>query len=470
MRTLVWFRRDLRLRDHPALYHAAKAGQVVGVFLINTIQWKQHDEAPVKIDFWLRNLRELSSELTHRNIPLLIAHSDTYDDVPEAIASLASRYDCQAVHFNDEYEVNERQRDDAVVQACTDAGLQVNRFTDRVLLPPGEVLTQSDTYYSVFTPFKNAWIKKAQQDSERKPLPIVREQKPLDITPSPVPDAIDGYIASAVDPALWPAGEAYALRRLKYFLDQHSQAYKDKRDSPATDGTSRLSPYLACGVLSPCQCFHAALQANDGQYDTGNNGIATWISELIWREFYQHILIGYPRVSRHQPFRLDTRNIRWNDNDAHFAAWCEGRTGFPIVDAGMRQMNAIGWMHNRVRMITAMFLSKDLLLDWRRGERFFMQHLIDGDFGSNNGGWQWSASTGTDAAPYFRIFNPTSQSKRFDPDGVYIRQWVEELADVQGKDIHDPPPLLREQTGYPQPIIDHAKARETAIAAFEKLR
>jgi len=222
-------------------------------------------------------------------------------------------------------------------------------------------------------------------------------------------------------------------------------------------------------VISPHDCLRAAIKANGGKLRNGKNGLDTWISELIWREFYRHILVGYPRVSMSQPFKAATRKIKWNSNDEHLAAWKEGRTGFPIVDAGMRQLQAEGWMHNRVRMITAMFLTKDLFMDWRLGEQHFMRHLIDGDLASNNGGWQWSASTGTDAAPYFRIFNPTSQSTKADPDGDYIRRYVAELSEVTGKAIHDPPADLREKLGYPLPLVDHKKARQAAIEAFKGL-
>jgi deoxyribodipyrimidine photo-lyase len=224
-------------------------------------------------------------------------------------------------------------------------------------------------------------------------------------------------------------------------------------------------------VLSPRQCLHAALAANQGEFDSGNPGVVTWINELLWREFYKHILVGYPRVSRHRAFRLETEAVPWRHAPQELAAWQEGRTGLPIIDAAMRQLLATGWMHNRLRMIVAMFLTKNLLIDWREGERFFMRHLIDGDLAANNGGWQWSASTGTDAAPYFRIFNPISQSQKFDPDGHFIRQWVPELAGLNKRDIHDPSSLggLFAPSGYPRPIVDLSRSRERALAAFKNL-
>ncbi len=233
-----------------------------------------------------------------------------------------------------------------------------------------------------------------------------------------------------------------------------------------------LSPYLTAGVLSVRQCAAAAIEANDGQLDGGHEGIVQWIDELVWREFYKHILVGFPRVSMHRAFKLETERLVWTDNDSQFEAWCHGQTGVPIVDAAMRQLTTTGWMHNRLRMITAMYLSKNLFIDWRRGERFFMQHLIDGDLAANNGGWQWAASTGTDAAPYFRIFNPVSQSKRFDPEGAFIRQFVPELADLDDSEIHDPsclPSLVRSRLDYPEPLVDLSVSRKKAIDAFKAL-
>ncbi len=247
---------------------------------------------------------------------------------------------------------------------------------------------------------------------------------------------------------------------------------RNAADVPAV--VERAAQRLDCNALFFNRQYEVDEQARDAAAAERftASGRETWITELIWREFYRHILVGFPRVSRHQPFRLETRRLEWSGNEEHFDAWKEGRTGVPIVDAAMRCLRATGWMHNRLRMITAMHLTKDLFLDWRRGERWFMRNLIDGDLASNNGGWQWSASTGTDAAPYFRIFNPVSQSRKFDPDGAFIRAWVPELRDLAGGEIHDPsslPELARARIDYPAPIVNHTQARERAIAAFKAL-
>lgn len=270
---------------------------------------------------------------------------------------------------------------------------------------------------------------------------------------------------------VWEIGEVVAIKKLNEFCRERIEDYKGQRDIPALDSTSYLSPWLAAGVISPRQCLDAALNANKGRLSGGLEGIDTWISELIWRDFYIHILDSFPKVSKNRPFKLKTENIRWRNIDDDFSAWCDGRTGIPIVDAGMRQLRQKGWMHNRLRMIVAMFLSKQLLIDWRRGERYFMQHLIDGHLASNNGGWQWAASTGTDAVPYFRIFNPVTQSQRFDPDGHFIKRYIPELVAITGKDIHLPTPSVRAALApnYPAPIVDLKLGRERALSTFAAL-
>ena len=263
-------------------------------------------------------------------------------------------------------------------------------------------------------------------------------------------------------------GEQHALTLLDQFIDEHLTDYKTARDLPALSGTSQLSAYLNIGVISIRQCLQALFRQQHGHFEIQSEGQQTWLDELLWREFYQHVLFDFPQVSKHQPFQAATKRIRWRDDPIALKKWQQGQTGIPIIDAGMRQMLATGWMHNRVRMICAMFLSKNLLIDWRKGEQWFMQHLIDGDLAANNGGWQWCASTGTDAVPYFRVFNPITQSQKFDPDGEYIRQWIPELAQFDHKTIHEP--YAKHQAlsaDYPQPIVDLKMSRLRAIEAFK---
>jgi deoxyribodipyrimidine photo-lyase len=474
MRALIWFRADLRLRDNPALYHACRnaARGVVGVFTICPSQWRGHDWADCRVEFLRRNLIELSRDLSGLNIPLRILHCDDFALVPQALLDLARAQECDAIYFNCEYEFNERRRDERVTELFKRAGIKTYTFDDQAILPPGSVLSQQETPYTVFTPFHRAWLTAFLDRDESRPLPRPRAQASLVCLPDSIPPAITGFNPEQGRSDLWPAGEAAAHKRLKTFLKVRIHEYHDKRDLPGVNGTSLLSPYLTSGVVSARTCLAGAMAA--GAFDSGSTPKAkktsTWITELIWRDFYKHLLVAFPRLSMGRAFRQETEDIPWRTDADDFEAWCRGRTGYPIVDAAMRQLTQTAWMHNRLRMITAMFLTKQLLIDWRKGEQFFMRHLIDGDLASNNGGWQWSASTGTDAAPYFRIFNPSSQSRRFDPEGVFIRRFLPELEDVPTLALHDPARLTEcRPSGYPPPICDHAKARKRAIDAFTQL-
>ena len=252
------------------------------------------------------------------------------------------------------------------------------------------------------------------------------------------------------------------------FLKTRGDAYKDDRNFPAIDGCSKISPYLNIGVVSSKWCLIKAREHNNNQLEEGSRGIVHWVSEILWREFYRHIMYNFPRVSMNKAFQAYTEDLKWSENQEHFESWMNARTGIPIVDAGIEEMKQTGWMHNRLRMIVAMFLSKNLLIDWRKGEKFFMQHLIDGDLASNNGGWQWSASTGTDAAPYFRIMNPETQSLKFDTQGEYIKKWLPQLKDCPVSEIHMP--SNPEQYGYVKPIVDLKQSRQAAIDAFGDLK
>jgi deoxyribodipyrimidine photo-lyase len=267
----------------------------------------------------------------------------------------------------------------------------------------------------------------------------------------------------------WPSGEDHAHARMEDFVKHKSQHYHQHRDFPDKDAGSQLSPYLAIGCLSTRQCLQAALNENGGIIDDGPSGLSTWINELIWREFYSHLLADNEALCRFKPFRAETDYLPWRHDEKDFEAWKLGQTGFPIVDAAMRQLNQTGWMHNRLRMIVAMFLTKHLFIDWRWGEAYFMSKLIDGDFASNNGGWQWSASTGVDAVPYFRIFNPTRQSQRFDPQGDFIRRYVPELSHLNAKDIHQPNADQALSSGYVLPLVDHKQATGQTKLYFSQL-
>ncbi|EJM66856.1 deoxyribodipyrimidine photolyase [Pseudomonas sp. GM49] len=468
---LIWLRSDLRLNDNTALSAAAARGPCVAVYLLSPEQWLEHDDAPCKVDFWLRNLRELSRELGQLNIPLLIRQAPRWDDAPTVLLNLCRQWQVDALYLNEEYGIHESRRDAAVARTLRAEGIEVRRYLDQLLFQPGSVLTRSGTYFQVFSQFRKVCYERLHHS-----LPsLVRapqKQAPLNIASDAIPSSVDGFATPGDNlRSLWPAGEAQARDRLDSFSDAQIDHYQSERDFPAKPGTSQLSAYLAAGVISARQCLRAALHSNQGEFESGNTGAVTWINELLWREFYKHILVGYPRVSRHRAFRPETEALAWRNAPEELAAWQQARTGLPIIDAAMRQLLATGWMHNRLRMVVAMFLTKNLLIDWREGERFFMRHLIDGDLAANNGGWQWSSSTGTDSVPYFRIFNPLSQSEKFDPEGVFIKQWLPELAGLNKKQVHNPANLggLFGGVDYPSPIVDLSTSRTRALAAFKNL-
>ncbi|ALI02290.1 deoxyribodipyrimidine photolyase [Pseudomonas fluorescens] len=468
---LIWLRSDLRLHDNTALSAAAARGPCVAVYLLSPQQWHAHDDAPCKVDFWLRNLLELSHALGELNIPLLIRTAARWDDAPQVLGQLCTELNVEAVHVNEEYGVNESRRDAAVSKTLDAAGIGFYSYLDQLLLKPGSVLTKTGTYFQVFSQFRKACYTRLQVALPRL-IAAPGVQMPTAINRDPIPLQVEGFDTPSEHlRVLWPAGEGEAHRRLEHFAQGQIDDYKEQRDFPAKPGTSQLSAYLAAGVISPRQCLHAAVQSNQGEFESGSVGVITWINELLWREFYKHILVGYPRVSRHRAFRPETEALAWRDAPDELAAWKEARTGLPIIDAAMRQLLETGWMHNRLRMLVAMFLTKNLLIDWREGERFFMRHLIDGDLAANNGGWQWSASTGTDSAPWFRIFNPLSQSEKFDAEGLFIKHWLPELAGLNNKSIHNPAAMggLFGVADYPLPIVNLGQSRERALAAFKHL-
>ena len=347
------------------------------------------------------------------------------------------------------------------------AGHRVLKRRDHVIFAATDIRSSKGSAYSVYTPYRNAWWKKYSQSDHSDLAPSKRPSPIADLGSVSTPQLLIN-LKRHLDKPAFQGGHQAAHDRLNQFLNKSVAHYHQNRDRPDLDGTSRLSMHLRFGTISVRECFKQAMEAThaDPSYESG---VQQWLDELIWREFYQHVAVGFPQVCRYQPFQAHTKQLQWRDDDEGFAAWCEGRTGYPIVDAAMRQLVTTGWMHNRLRMITAMFLSKHLLIDWRRGEAFFMRHLVDGEFCANNGGWQWAASTGTDAAPYFRIFNPTTQSTRFDPGGEFIAQWLPELKTLPAKARHAPPQDMLNPIDYPAPIVDHKAARQRALDAFKAL-
>lgn len=446
---LVWFRRDLRIQDNPALYHACKNAPdgVIALFLMTPREWKQHHVSACQVEFIRQCLVSLRDDLAKLNIPLL---AESTSNSVKTLSTVIKAHKVSSVYANREYEVDEHARDAAVVSMSEKLNIKTHFFDDQLLLP-FSIRNKQNKPYQVFTPFKKTALQFLSNDANLlKHTPKPKKQKPLTIQASNIPDHAKGF-TSKLKADNWKPDEKAAHQQLCRFINNHLFDYKKERDFPALDTTSKLSVYLATGVLSIKQCFTAAIEANQGELFSGNSGALTWMSELIWREFYRHILIDFPHVCKNQPFHAFGNKIRWLNNEKYFDAWCKGDTGIPIIDAAMQQLLQTGWMHNRCRMIVAMFLTKNCLIDWRWGEQFFMEHLIDGDFASNNGGWQWCASTGNDAAPYFRIFNPITQGERFDPDRVFIEKYL-------GKNPVE------------KPIVDLKVTRQRAIETFKKAK
>ncbi len=464
MSALMWLRNDLRVDDNSALFNALQNHErVAAVYYATPEQWAEHDMAAVRGEFIWRTLEQLRQSLATLNVPLHVRVVPRFDDIDADLIGFLDELQCAAVFANREYAVNELRRDERIRKKLADRHIEWHAYHDATLLPPGSVRTQQGQPFKVFTPFKRTLIDLIGEGVIGC-VNVTRVAKRWHDAP-PLPNY--PYRRSAIAAEQWPAGEDAAQLRLKKFAEHDLDAYQQMRDLPAIDATSQLSPYLALGAISVRGCAEVALAHNSGQWQGGNEGASTWLNELLWREFYTHLLAQFPRVSMQRAMRPDTEFIAWRDDDRDFQAWCEGNTGFPLVDAAMRQLVQTGWMHNRLRMITAMFLCKYLLLDWRRGERFFMQHLIDGDLAANNGGWQWSASTGTDAVPYFRLLNPVRQMERFDPDAQFCKQFLPQLKTLDSKILLQPghPQLL--QAGYPAPIVDLKFARERALNAFK---
>jgi len=458
MNSLFIFNSDLRLKNNPALSNASLNGSsLTTVFIFNPKKWNNHNESNLKIAFQIEHLKELSEKLKNLNIPLKIINANGIEDESKKIIDFVKKNEIQEVFINKEYGVNEMQRDETLQKDLERMNKKLNIF-DSSIFHPDSIKTQSDTFFKVFTPFSRAFRSKLMSKKiEISELPK-RQEHAISVS-----DRIESFKLDKNDQEIfnqYEIGEEKALEKLESFIDHKILNYKENRDFPSLDGTSALSPYLSSGILSSGQCIFYVFQ----KYSEDEIGVKTWVNEIIWREFYKYILFHNPRVSKNLSFSEKYDNFPWLNNEDNFISWSKGQTGVPIIDAAMRQLNASGWMHNRLRMIVAMYLTKNLLIDWRKGEKYFMKKLIDGDFASNNGGWQWSASTGVDAAPYFRIFNPITQSEKFDKEGSFIKKWIPEIATA--KNIHDPSTEERKEMGYSYHLVDLKESRKKAIEQF----
>ena len=463
MKTAIWWvRRDLRLADNQALTEALRQAELVlPVFILDPKLLASPYVGQARLGFLYAGLRALDASLGSLGSSLILRRGEPLEE----LTRLQQETGAEAIFAEADVSPYAQARDLRVGNT-----LPLQLAHGLTVHSPEWLLKADGKPYTVFTPFSRMWRSLPfPGDSLPAPehLPALPLLKSLPIPISPAHPTESPF----------PAGEAEALRRLSAFTENTIWRYTDDRNHMALEGTSGLSPYLRFGMLSARQAALAALKAESWARDPlSRQGAETWLNELIWREFYAAILYHFPQVRR-TAFRPELGRIPWRNDPEDFAAWCAGRTGYPVVDAAMRQMNTTGWMHNRARMIAASFLVKDLLIDWRWGERYFMQQLLDGDPAANNGGWQWTAGTGTDAAPYFRVFNPILQGRKFDPEGAYVRRWVPELATVPDKYIHAPweMPLDVQQaagcqigTDYPLPIVDHQQARAWVLAAYRQ--
>lgn len=468
-KSLVWFRRDLRDYDHAALYHALKnSAQVFCIFVFDTeILDLLEDKADRRVEFIWESIKELKSALQSHGGDLIVAHGRTREIIPQQ----AERLGVDAVFSNRDYEPNAMARDEEVAQSLAKVDIEFHQFKDQVIFEKDEVLTQQGKPYGVFTPYKNAHLKKLN-DFYLKPYPIDKYFKNLaPHQAGEMPRLEDlGFQRTNLSQMKLPTGMQGAKSLFDDFTDRIKQ-YREARDYPAVKGPSYLSVHLRFGTISIRQLARTAWQM-------GGAGAETWLSELIWRDFYFKIMYHNPKIADGKAYKAEFDRLPFPNEKRLFHAWCKGETGYPLVDAAMRQLNQTGYMHNRLRMVVASFLVKDLLVDWRWGERYFAEKLIDFDLSANNGGWQWAASTGCDAQPWFRIFNPITQSEKFDPAGKFIRKYIPELAACSDKEIHAPwliPGLRQTMLGieigkhYALPVVDHALQREKALSLYKNI-
>ena len=484
-----WFKMDIRTKDNYALHLASEKAKsrdvpLICVYLCSPQDWEAHITSAVRVDFVLRTLEVLKQDLAALDIPLYVETVEKRKKLPARLIELCQEWGSNHIYCNAEYEVDELRREARLTKDCAAQGVSFTTVHDTCVVEPGKLAGGGGQQLSIYSPWFRKWcayLKSHPQALEEFPAPARNppdtRSKYEHLFDCPIPSAPPNKTLTPDEKtrfrSLWPAGEASAHARLAKFSSSRLSTYSSTRNFPAQNSTSVLSVHLASGTLSARTCVCVAQSANTTPaLDGGLESIRSWIAELAWRDFHRHVLAHWPHVCMGIPFKTEYANIRWERDDAGFAAWCAGRTGYPLVDAAMRQLNFTGWMHNRCRMVVASFLTKDLLVDWRRGERYFMEKLVDGDFASNNGGWGWCSGSGVDPQPYVRIFNPLVQGRRFDGEGVFVRKWVEELRGVEGGKVHELNDGRErgqgQGQGYPRRIVEHGEARERALRRYKE--
>lgn len=461
-----WFRRDLRVSDNVALSEAvAKAECVIPVFILEDAFRTGPDVGAARLAFLLQSLESLRKNLAQLGYPLIIRAGRSEVELPK----LCQETGATAVFANKRYEPYTQARDSRVFNALNKAGIGFELFKDAVVWEEAELLTQAGKPFTVFTPYSKVWKTKPIPLPKPKLIKVQASKLEVNTDSLPLDPAALGHPLSQT---ILAAGERAAMETLRHFMAGPVYDYATNRNLVFVAGTSQLSPHLRCGTIGIRTVLAELGQARERATTSAQKqSCDVFLSELIWREFYLQVLHNFPHVTK-GAFRPEYNALQWSNDRTHFDAWCRGATGYPIVDAAMRCLNQTGWMHNRLRMIVAMFLTKDLLINWQWGERYFMQQLVDGDMAANNGGWQWSAGTGTDAAPYFRIFNPVTQGEKCDPAGKFVREWIPELASIPDDTIHQPweEPLLLKGTTYPERIVIHEQQRPKCLAMFAAVK
>lgn len=477
MTAIVWFRRDFRLHDHAALHSALHTGEgIIPVFIIDDRFCRSSAVGDMRLHAFLSAVEALGNNLAHLGGRLIIRQGEPV----QVLQQLVQETGADKLFYNRDYTPFARKRDERVQGALTHMGVFVQVCKDLVLHEPGEILNKQGKPYAVFTPYRRVWQTLPKENPYPFPNEVTMGAGITELYSEPLP-AVEQFDRKRPEGERWAGplfGERAARQRLKQFVQEDIHRYKENRDFPGVDGTSRLSFALKAGTLSIRTVYHVVLEALTEARGEEVASIEAFLTELIWREFYQQVLYNHPHTIEHA-FLPQFEDVSWENKDSLFECWCSGLTGYPIVDAAMRQLNETGWMHNRLRMIAASFLTKDLLIDWRKGMAYFAKQLIDCDEAANAGGWQWSASTGTDPQPYFRIFNPVSQGEKFDPDGIFVKKYLPELQHVPLQYIHKPwemPQSLQEQSGcvigldYPPPCVDHAQRRKLALSLFQEAK